>query len=70
MKATAPGKTLSLTFSKFSFRIFIPLSNNVENFLVFKNFLVLKKYNNSDFYALTVGALANKIKLKKWKNFL
>ena len=39
-------------------------SNVEENFLVFENFFVLKKYNNSDFYALTVGTLANKIKLK------
>ena len=30
-------------------------------FIIFKNFYVLKKYNNSDFYALTVGSLANKI---------
>ena len=37
----------------------------VENYLIFKNFFVLKKYNNSDFYALTVGKLANKIKLEK-----
>ena len=40
-------------------------SNIEENFLVFRNFFVLKKYNNSDFYALTVGSLANKIKLEK-----
>lgn len=40
-------------------------SNVEESFLVFKNFFVLKKYNNSDFYALTVGSLANKIKLEK-----
>ncbi len=40
-------------------------SNIEENFLVFRNFFVLKKYNNSDFYALTIGSLANKIKLKK-----
>ncbi len=40
-------------------------SNVEENFLVFRNFFVLKKYNNSDFYALTVGTLANKIKLEK-----
>ena len=41
------------------------VSNNlVENFLVFKNFFILKKYNNSDFYAITVGTLANKIQLK------
>ncbi len=31
-------------------------------FLISKNFKTLKKYNNSDFYALVVGDLANKIK--------
>ena len=35
--------------------------NEERYFIVFKNFYVLKKYNNSDFYALTVGSLANKI---------
>ena len=39
-------------------------NNSVENFLVFKNFFILKKYNNSDFYAITVGTLANKIQLE------
>ena len=29
-------------------------------FLIFENFYIIKKYNNSDFYALTVGELANK----------
>ena len=40
-------------------------NNSTEYFLVFENFYVLKKYNNSDFYALTVGLLANKLKIKK-----
>ena len=35
-------------------------SKNIRYFIVFKNFEVLKKYNNSDFYALTLGSLANK----------
>lgn len=30
-------------------------------FLLMKNFFVIKRYNNSDFYALTVGLLANRI---------
>ena len=42
----------------------IASNNSVENFLVFKNFFILKKYNNSDFYAITVGTLANKIQLE------
>ena len=37
---------------------------NKRSFLIFNNFNVIKKYNNSDFYALVVGALANNIKLK------
>tara|TARA_Y100000589_G_C27013547_1_gene571839 strand:- start:526 stop:942 length:417 start_codon:yes stop_codon:yes gene_type:complete len=35
-------------------------SKNIRYFVVFKNFEVLKRYNNSDFYALTLGSLANK----------
>lgn len=31
-------------------------------FIKFKNFNIIKKYNNSDFYALVIGDLANKIK--------
>jgi membrane-bound lytic murein transglycosylase B len=34
-------------------------------FLMLKNFFVLKRYNNSDFYALAVGLLANKLAGKK-----
>ena len=30
-------------------------------FLIFENFNVIKKYNNSDYYALTIGSLANLI---------
>lgn len=39
------------------------INNNREEklFFVFENFYIIKKYNNSDFYALTVGKLANKI---------
>ena len=39
------------------------IKNNQEEkiFFVFENFYIIKKYNNSDFYALTVGKLANKI---------
>jgi membrane-bound lytic murein transglycosylase B len=34
---------------------------NKRFFLEFSNFKVVKKYNNSDFYALVVGDLANRI---------
>ena len=41
------------------------IKNNANRrfFAIFKNFSIIKKYNNSDYYALTVGELANKIKL-------
>ena len=35
--------------------------DNGPGFLAIKNFFVIKKYNNSDFYALAVGLLADKI---------
>ena len=35
--------------------------NEDDFFIIFENFSFIKKYNNSDFYALTVGKLANKI---------
>lgn len=41
------------------------IKNNANKrfFAIFKNFYIIKKYNNSDYYALTIGGLANKIKL-------
>ena len=40
------------------------IKNNekLRYFAIDKNFKVIKKYNNSDYYALIVGDLANKIK--------
>lgn len=35
--------------------------DNGPGFLAIKNFFVIKKYNNSDFYALAVGLLADRI---------
>ena len=37
---------------------------NKRFFLIFNNFNVIKKYNNSNFYALVVGELANSIRTK------
>ncbi len=35
--------------------------DNGPGYLMLKNFFVLKRYNNSDYYALAVGLLANKL---------
>lgn len=42
----------------------VGLNKDKRYFIVFRNFEIIKKYNNSDFYALTVGELANKITIK------
>ena len=42
--------------------ISIGTTPNLRSFLVYSNFYTLKKYNNSNFYALTLGDLANRIK--------
>lgn len=34
---------------------------NGPGFLVLRNFFILKRYNNSDFYALSVGLLADRL---------
>ena len=39
--------------------------DNGPGFLMLKNFFVLKRYNNSDFYALAVGLLADRLAGKK-----
>ncbi|CAG36544.1 lytic murein transglycosylase [Desulfotalea psychrophila] len=39
----------------------LPGGGNNPGFLVIKNFSVLKRYNNSDYYALAVGLLADRI---------
>jgi len=45
-----------------SARLFLPAGQQGAAFLVFKNFSVIKRYNNSDAYALGVGHLADRIR--------
>lgn len=40
-------------------RIFAPAGNNGPKFIVYKNFDVIKRYNNADSYALAVGHLGD-----------
>ena len=42
-------------------RVFMPMGGHGAVFLVIKNFDVIKSYNNSDSYALTVGHLGDRI---------
>lgn len=44
-----------------SARIFQPAGPNGASFMLFANFDVIKRYNNSDFYALGVGHLSDRI---------
>lgn len=45
-----------------SARLLMPAGRNGAAFLVFKNFSVIKRYNNSDAYALGVGHLSDRLK--------
>lgn len=42
-------------------RLFIPAGKNGPKFLLYKNFDVIKRYNNSDSYALAVSLLSDRI---------
>lgn len=42
-------------------RLFVPAGRYGPKFLLYKNFDVIKRYNNSDAYALAVGLLSNRI---------
>lgn len=45
-------------------RLFVPAGANGPQFLLYKNFDVIKRYNNADAYALAVLTLADKIRGK------
>lgn len=42
-------------------RLFLPAGGSGPGFLLLRNFDVIKRYNNSDSYALSVGHLANRL---------
>lgn len=42
--------------------LFFPSGNSGPAFLITKNFIVIKTYNNSDAYALAVGELSNRLR--------
>jgi len=51
--------------------VFLPAGANGPAFIVFKNFSVIKRYNNANSYAMAVGHLADRIKggggfVKEW----
>ena len=68
-KNTAPAFAASTFYCKDEEVLcFLPSDHYIKNnkklryFAIDKNFKIIKKYNNSDYYALIVGDLANKIK--------
>ncbi len=50
-----------LTDKSLSARLFVPAGQFGPVFLLYKNFEVIKRYNNSDAYALAVGLLSERI---------
>ena len=52
-----------------SYSLMFPAGTHGPIYLVSKNFYILKKYNNSDLYALSVGFIADKIKYKSHNFF-
>lgn len=42
-------------------RLYLPMGKNGPAFLLLRNFKVIKRYNNSDSYALAVGHLADRV---------
>ncbi len=59
--ARADGRPLN-GLEKKEARIFLPAGHKGPAFLTFKNFQVIKQYNNSDAYALAVGYLGDRIR--------
>lgn len=55
-------KKLSPFEQKMTARLILPAGSNGNAFLVYKNFEVIKKWNNSDFYALSVSLLSDSIR--------
>jgi membrane-bound lytic murein transglycosylase B len=59
-------KGRSLPSSPLTAQLICPLSKKKKAYLVYSNFEVIKKYNNSTFYALSVGLLADYFKQTCW----
>ena len=55
----------ALSNSDIHARLFVPAGQFGPKFLLYENFDVIKRYNNSDAYALAVGLLSNRIIGKK-----
>jgi membrane-bound lytic murein transglycosylase B len=42
-------------------RVIMPIRHGGRSFLVYQNFRVIKRWNNSDYFAIAVGMLADRI---------
>ncbi len=58
------GRSLN-SFDKKEARLFLPAGHKGPVFLVFRNFLTIKQYNNADSYALAVAYLGDRIRGSK-----
>ena len=57
----ANGRAFSANDATVEAELILPEGANGPAFLVYKNFDVIKRWNKSDFYALAIGVLADKI---------
>lgn len=64
----ADGRAYASADLSIDAQLILPEGKNGPAFLVYKNFDVIKRWNKSDFYALTIGVLADKIARKPTLN--
>jgi membrane-bound lytic murein transglycosylase B len=50
-----------LPVSNIKGRVIMPIRHGGRSFLVYQNFRVIKRWNNSDYFAIAVGMLADRI---------